>query len=144
MIHFSFPPLFVVKDGIHGLGVFVCEDIKKDTVLFQLKGPIIQNPTRTSIEIGKNKHIEDPIGAHINHNCTPNTKVQNKTQSFVSLRNIKKGEEITFDYNKNETTMASPFSCHCCGKEIKGRAKVVMSFSTLQILLNPPLAEGED
>ncbi len=115
------PPHFVLKKGIHGMGVFTTIDIKKGDILFQLTGEILDHPTRTSVEIGKDKHIEDEIGGHINHSCEPNTRVAKKIQSFVSLRNIRQGEEITFDYNENETELAVPFVCECCGKKVLGR-----------------------
>jgi SET domain-containing protein len=41
---------------------------------------------------------------------------------LVSTREIEEGEEITFDYNITESTLAHPFICNCCGKEIKGKS----------------------
>lgn len=127
MLYHQFPPHFVVKDGIHGAGVFVVADFKKGSVLFKMKGDIVQYPTRTSVQLGKNKHIEDRIAGHVNHSCTPNAKIDRKTQSFVCLRDIEKGEEIMFDYNSNEELLASPFTCECCGRLIAGKK---MSFPT--------------
>ena len=118
---FKFSPHFVIKPGKTAFGVFITKDVKKGQTLFKLKGPILETPTRTSVQIGKNKHIEDPLGAFINHSCTPTAKVNKKNQTFVSLKPIKAGEEITFDYNQNEDQMASPFICHCCGKKINGK-----------------------
>lgn len=116
-----FSSRLIFKNGIEGCGVFVTENIKKGQVIFKMKGEIIKHPTRTSVQIGKNEHIEDEIAGRVNHNCHPNAKVNRKTQSFVSLRNIKKGEEITFNYNDNEDLMATPFICHCCNKLIAGK-----------------------
>lgn len=116
----DFPPHLVVKKGIHGIGVFTSTAVKKGELLFKLSGEIVEAPTRTSVEIGKDKHIEDIIAGCINHSCTPNTKVDKTIPAFVSLRDIQKGEEITFDYNENESVMACPFKCECCGKKILG------------------------
>lgn len=121
MKHCFFPPHFVVKDGIHGVGVFTTTSVKSGETLFKLKGPIIENPTRTSVQIGKNKHIEDKLAGFMNHNCHPSAKVDRKTQSFVSLKDLKSGEEITFNYNKNEDFLANPFTCECCNKFICGK-----------------------
>ncbi|TAK74858.1 MAG: SET domain-containing protein [Gammaproteobacteria bacterium] len=118
-----FSPHFVIKDGIHGLGVFTTADIKKGKVLFKLKGTILDHPTRTSVQVGKYQHIEDIIGAHVNHCCQPNTKVYKRSHVFKSSRNIKKGEELTFDYSKNEASLAAPFRCECCGKKVTGQKK---------------------
>ncbi|RDI46029.1 SET domain-containing protein [Aquicella lusitana] len=116
-----FAPYFLVKKGIHGVGVFAAADIKKGEILRELTGEMLDHPTRTSIQIGKNKHIEDEMGGLINHSCQPTARIDKKNHSLVSIRNIRKGEEITFDYNENEEAMASPFVCQCCGKYIMGK-----------------------
>ncbi|HLB42403.1 MAG TPA: SET domain-containing protein [Gammaproteobacteria bacterium] len=115
------PPCFVVKNGIHGIGIFTTKNIKKGSVLFEMQGDILNHPTRTSVQIGKMIHIEDDIARRINHNCKPTAKVDRKTRSFISLQDIKKGEEITFNYNDNEDVLACPFVCACCYKKIAGR-----------------------
>lgn len=117
----SFPPHFVIKDGIHGLGVITTIPVKEGELLFKLEGEVINTPTRTSIQISENQHIESVIGSHINHSCFPTGKVDRATQSLISLRDIRQGEEITFDYHDNEDKMAAPFRCHCCGKKIVGK-----------------------
>jgi len=122
-----FPANFEVKVGIHGVGVFVKSDVKKGKILFKMKGKMLDHPTRTSVQVGKDQHIEDALAGHINHNCTPNAKVNRKTHYFISLRDIKKGEEITFDYNVNEDALASPFKCECCGNTVMGKKTVIPS-----------------
>lgn len=119
-----FKPMFMLQQGIQGEGVFTTVKIPKGKTLFEMSGNILDHPTRTSIEIGKNKHIEDDIGIHINHSCTPNAKVNRRKRTFVSLRAIEANEEITFDYNQNETCMAEPFVCKCCNKMIRGKADI--------------------
>jgi SET domain-containing protein len=96
----------------HGNSVFPGE------VLYYLKGPVESEPTRTSIQIGPNKHIEDIWGQYINHNCDPNIKIIDN--NLVTLKEINDGDDITFDYNVSEENMASPFVCNCCGKLING------------------------
>lgn len=122
MIEKRIPARFEVKVGIHGVGVFTKVDIKKGSVLFKLRGCIITQPTRTSVQLGKNRHVENVLAGHLNHNCHPNAKVNRKMHYFVSTRDIKKGEEITFNYNDNEEKMAAPFKCECCGRMIKGKS----------------------
>jgi len=124
MKHRSIPARFSIKTGIHGSGVFLTQNIKKGKTLFKMKGEILDKPTRTSVQIGKNKHIEDIIASRVNHSCTPNTKVCRQHKTFISLTDIKKGEEITFNYNKNEDSLASPFKCKCCGNKIMGKTNV--------------------
>jgi hypothetical protein len=112
---------FIIKEGIHGIGVFTTIAFKKGEVLFTMEGPLLDKPTRTSVQVGKNKHIEDITAGCINHSCTPNAIIDQKIQSFISIRDIHVGEEISFDYNQNEDILASPFVCACCGKEIFGK-----------------------
>ena len=51
----------------------------------------------------------------VNHSCEPNTHVKNSCD--VAVRNIKKGEEITSDYGKNNFVS---FICKCGGKNCRG------------------------
>lgn len=79
-----------------------------DTVL-QLSGPIVAQPTRESIELDHHVHIIDPQGSYVNHSSTPSTCVDRLNQCLQAVRDIAVGDEITFDYNQNETCMAAPF-----------------------------------
>ncbi len=112
-------PKLVVKSGINGMGLFTTVDIKKEVVILELNGYIINSPTQTSIQLAENSHVEHPVGSYINHNCNPNSTIDK--DFVVSLRNIQAGEEITFNYNDNEDKLAFPFECTCCGKKIFGR-----------------------
>lgn len=112
---------FVIKKGSAGRGVFTNQKVNKGTILFKMHGLVVNKPTQTSVQIGEDMHIEDALAGYVNHNCKPSARVDRATQSFVSTRDIEKGEEITFDYTQNEDQMASPFKCACCGKLIKGK-----------------------
>jgi SET domain-containing protein len=119
----AIPPQFEIKKGIHGVGVFAKSDIRRGTILFKLSGKIIDEPTRTSVQVGENKHVENILAGHMNHSCTPNAKVYKRLMALISLSDIKEGDEITFDYNDNEDVLAAPFICECCGKKICGKIK---------------------
>ena len=89
-----------------------------DTV-FSLKGNVVDRSTRTSIRIAKDKHIEDINGAFINHSCLPNTVIVNG--DVVATRHVAVGEELTFNYLKNEETpFSNPFVCFKCNTYIGG------------------------
>lgn len=120
----SIPSHLVIKDGIQGLGVFATADLKKGQVAFKLSGKIVDRPTRTSVQIGDHQHIEDHLAAFMNHSCMANTEVNKQDHTFICTRDIKQGEELTFDYHQNEDTLAAPFTCHCCGKKIIGKKMV--------------------
>lgn len=112
---------FDVRQGIQGSGVFAGEDFPANTVLFTLQGVVLNTPTRTSVQVGEHAHIEDRLGAYLNHACHPTAKIDWATRSVISLTVIGKGEEVTFDYRDNETHLAVPFVCRCCSKKITGK-----------------------
>ncbi|EKD71765.1 MAG: hypothetical protein ACD_46C00103G0006 [uncultured bacterium] len=114
-------PFFIIRSSSHGLGVFAIKDIKKGHVLFKMTGLIKEAPTRTSVQVGKHKHIEDRLAGFVNHSCHPTARIAKRAKSLISLRDVHKGDEVTFNYNKNEDKLAAPFKCDCCNKTICGR-----------------------
>jgi len=57
---------------------------------------------------------------YINHSCAPSCRIDG--MNVVTIKNIRVGEEITFDY-ASEGELASPFTCNCCGKYIDGKKR---------------------
>ena len=118
-------------------GLFANEFISKNKIVLYLEGNYFPKPSRTSIQVGKDKHIESYEGGFINHHCDSNAEIRihedfigrnlsNRTQpSLVALVVAKKdiwpGDEITFDYETTETELAEPFKCDCHGRWIRGR-----------------------
>ena len=76
-------------------------------IIHKLTGSISKTPSKISIEINKNKHITDKYGQYMNHSFSPNCKIENGY--IICLHNINENEELTFNYNDNETQMACPF-----------------------------------
>ena len=89
-------------------------------VIRKLIGKVQDSPTQTSIKIGEKQHIEDDFGAFINHSCNPNATILDG--HLIAIEKINLGEEITFDYIKNEDALAAPFVCNECHNEINGTA----------------------
>tara|TARA_R100000008_G_scaffold33829_2_gene19131 strand:- start:592 stop:942 length:351 start_codon:yes stop_codon:yes gene_type:complete len=101
-------------------GVYAMNPILKGEIVHDLLPSLAcEEPTRTSIQIGEGVHVEDRIGKYINHSCYPSCEI--KDAKVISLRDIETRQEITFDYNKSEDIIASPFKCNCCDKLITGR-----------------------
>ena len=94
-----------VKDNYNG--IYSTNTYKINDIVHTLDGPISNIPTRTSIEIGQNKHIEDDLGIYINHSFNPSCKIENGC--VVAVKKIDINHEITFNYNVSETSMATPF-----------------------------------
>jgi len=111
----------VIKNGIEGHGVFAIEPINNNTIIFKMHGDFIDHPTQTSVQVGAKIHIEDSLAGLLNHSCTPSAKIDRQRHAVVSVHEIKKNEEITFNYSTNEDKLAVPFICRCCGKMISGK-----------------------
>jgi len=125
-----------IKENAKGL--FAKQSIEKGNIIAYLKGKTFSKPTRTSVQI-KDKHIEDLEGGYMNHHCDPSAEIRihddfigrnphnQNLPSLVALvvasRDIKKGDEITFDYETTESELSHPFNCDCHGKFIKGRGR---------------------
>ena len=105
-----------------------------ETVL-RLAGNIIAEPTRYTLQLGEDQHIEPPLVSETplpsetedslwrftNHSSRgANTYV--KGRAFVAREPIAEGDEITFDYNTTEYDMAAPFPCWETGSMVRGYA----------------------
>jgi hypothetical protein len=100
-------------------GVYAGCAYEEGLVIYSLSGRLVlESPTRTSIRIKDGIHVEDEVGSYINHSCDPSAKIDGV--HVVALRDIKVGEEITFNYIENEDLLASPFKCNVCDLMIEG------------------------
>lgn len=88
-------------------------------LIFTLSGIILSYPTRTSIEIYPGLHIEDNNGKYMNHSFEPTCQIDR--DRVVAIKHINCGEELTFDYNSNETNLACPFVDNKTNQLVKGK-----------------------
>ncbi len=106
--------IYVKESQIEGKGVFAKKNFKKGETVFILKGKIHRlKPNQIErvdehpnwVGIDKATWI-DPKGnfQYINHSCNPSMGIKGRV-SFVALRNIKKGDELTFDYSITEENL---------------------------------------
>lgn len=94
-----------------GKGVFACKDFKKGQIVAVAKGKIIkidpkkEDPVEGDYIMGIDKNtwieINDGLIQYLNHSCDPNLGIKGRV-TFVALRNIKKDEELNFDYSITE------------------------------------------
>lgn len=92
---------------VEGKALFSEKKYTKDSIIFTLSGEISDKPTKYSIEISENVHIIDKLGIFMNHSFKPSTKIDG--YNVIALYDIFPGDELHFNYNENETKMASPF-----------------------------------
>jgi len=119
-----------------GVGVFATRNVKKGESISIFEGP----PVVINSFKGIPKEVQDllyPIGINqyliakeptvrINHSCDPNAGLKDEV-TLIAMRNIKKDEEVTFDYS---TVTADEWELHCsCGA--KSCRKVIRKYSDL-------------
>lgn len=128
--------LKVIDSKLGGKGSFTARDIKKGEVIKILSGERVSFGEITKrVKLGQEK-VDDPLqigdetyldlddsSRLINHSCDPNAGIRKERELFA-LRDIRKGEEVTFDYS---TTVGREsgwwyMDCHCksanCRKRI--------------------------
>ena len=88
-------------------GLFATKKYTKDERVHTLIGEIYDKPTRETIRIGYDRHIYDNYGIFINHSFNPNIYII--YSEIFALQDINIGDELVFNYNENEGTMANPF-----------------------------------
>src|SRR6185437_2021978 len=96
-----------------GFGLFATRPIKKRTRIMEYVGPILDYETaqraenrgnRYLFEVSKHRTIDGTprynVARYANHSCNPNAEpIVWRGRVFIkSLRNIKPGEEIVYDY----------------------------------------------
>lgn len=123
---------YLAQSKISGRGIFTNEDVKKGKIVCIMKGKrwhlihtskkdAMSNPNM--VGLGKDLWIDPtlPISS-MNHSCDPNLGTKG-TVTFVALRDIKKDEELTFDYSTSEDGLWT-IKCKCksknCRKIVRG------------------------
>ncbi len=105
---------FLIKKSKTGKGLFAARNIKKVEKLFSIDLTKQKSYSRKEMAELNSDHC-DYVGrgryvisfhpySYINHSCSPNILVKHITiakSDFYALRDIKKGEELTYDYGAN-------------------------------------------
>ncbi len=95
-----------------GKGLFAEEPIKKGARIIEYTGKVVSEDDKRLdwgkyfFEVGKNTvidgNIKSNLARYINHSCVPNCEADGpEGKVYISaLRNIKEGEELTYDYGE--------------------------------------------
>ncbi|HSF88314.1 MAG TPA: SET domain-containing protein-lysine N-methyltransferase [Saprospiraceae bacterium] len=139
-------PYHVVRNSkIHGRGVFAARPIRKDIRILEYTGPIISEKEADKVgistdkdghshtmlfQVSKKRVINGNEGGdarYVNHGCDPNCETeQDGDQIFIkSLRAIKKGEELVYDYHlqvpgKITEKVKKEYACFCGSPKCRG------------------------
>ena len=142
--------LEVKKSSISGNGAFANKPIKKGERICFMKGKLCTLNEMSILVDDDKEEGSDPLGVDdemyidldelyrsINHSCNPNAFLRVKNE-LVALRDIDKGEEITYDYsttmndNKEEIEKTGgelwTTPCNCGSKNCR---KIIDQFKTL-------------
>src|SRR6185295_9104792 len=101
-----------VHRGVSGKGLFAKEPIPKGACLIEYTGEPVPKELQKTLggsylfETGRGKMINGNVKSntarYINHSCKPNCEADGPSGRvfILSLRKIKAGEEITYDYGE--------------------------------------------
>ncbi len=104
--------------------VLAAVDVPAGGVVLRLDGDVVDRPSRYSVQLGADRHLDVHEGVDpdaeparyawrfLNHSCEPNGVLHERL--LIAPRAIRRGDEVTFDYETNEWDMHEPFAC-CCG-----------------------------
>lgn len=124
------------NNSLNKIGYFAIEEIKKGETIFIKGGHLLTRNELFSSSVinsyfpisdeyflaARSKDEEENIKLYINHSCNPNCGIKGEI-TFVAMRDIKAGEEITIDYAFIDNEEYS-FECTCgsnnCRKIITG------------------------
>lgn len=143
-------PYKVKKSKISGKGVCALKDIKKGQTICVLEGDVrsldeiikmanegTEHPSDPLL-VGNEKYLDlNEVSRTFNHSCDPNAYVKGRNK-LTALKDIKKGEEMTFDYSTtmddNEEKIKKAgrvvWTCKCNCKSFKCRG-IINQFKTL-------------
>ena len=128
----------VKKSNIDNRGVYAAKNIKAEKIIIYYKGKIItKKETERNLKYDNDKAIylfnlnsrydldgdfEYNDARLINHSCNPNCEVAGKGLKLwiFALRNIKKNEELSYDYGFGYDEDFKQFPCRCGAKNCCG------------------------
>ncbi len=136
----------IKKSNIDNKGLIAAKDIKKGTKIIEYKGKLIskkeseENPKFDNekriylFEINKRYDLDGDFRFNsarlINHSCNPNCEVTGKGLKLwvESTKDIKKGEELSYDYgfSFDEDFKNYPCRCNssnCCGYIVRQESR---------------------
>jgi hypothetical protein len=124
---------YVLKRALSGLGLFAVAPFKKGEFVIEYVGEMLdekelekRNSNKYFFEIDKNCTVDgsgrENVARYFNHPCRPNCEVRiySKRIRIWTIRKIKPGEELTYDYGKeyfNEYINSHGCKCASCRKK---------------------------
>jgi uncharacterized protein len=112
-----------------GLGLFATEPIKKRAFIVEYKGRKLTTEQADILEARGNRYLYEinsrwtidgttrkNLGRYANHSCRPNAESHSIGHTVIirAIKNIKPGDEITYDYGSDYyKNVITPSGCKC-------------------------------
>lgn len=136
----------VVKDtGRYGKGVYARENIRKGQVIYVLGGKrmtlgelvskVLSGKERIDdpFQIGRRTYIDlDEFSRTFNHSCDPVGGLRKNSELFA-LRDIKRGEQITYDYSTTVAPTDWDMRCRCGSRKCRHTIGDISSIPKAQL-----------
>ena len=141
----SLPKIERKKSKLHGFGVFALETINKNKRIIDYAGELIRNDAAceeredrylaegciwvfsVNRAWSRDANVGGNIARFINHSCTPNCwfEVVDRTIWIRAGRTIKRGEELTYDYQliveeRYTPALKKMYACGCGSRRCRG------------------------
>lgn len=130
------PKVKVRRTKKFGKGVFAIKDIRKGEVIAEFDGEIYDDDFEPwtndlynhTIQFGRTLWRDSKgVARLINHSCDPNCGIRSLFK-VVAMRAIKKGEQITWDYEMTEKNPTWRMRCKCGAAECR---KIIGNYSNM-------------
>ena len=120
-----------------GQGLFTAVAVPAGGTVLVLDGVIRPKPDRYSIQVDVASHLHPRPEAlaegeaspapwwFLNHCCRPTVRIEGLR--VVAVHDLAAGEQLRFDYDTTEWSLAEPFRCgcgHCGGRTVGGYARL--------------------
>jgi hypothetical protein len=106
--------------------LFAIKPFRADEKIIEfLAKDVHSQPNYLTVQISENEHIEllPECLECANHSCDPNCFFDTTRMELVTIKPIRKGEEMMFFYPSAEWDMDQPFQCNCGSEHCIGTIK---------------------
>lgn len=126
----------ITKRTRNGKGVFTKRNLIKGEKIIKFAGKIFRRNELPSpydlvddhyVQIGRNLYMgpSGKLDDFFNHSCNPNSglRINNKIVWLIAIKNIKKGEEIFWDYSTTMNEDDWELNCKCKSKNCRKKIR---------------------
>jgi hypothetical protein len=119
-----------------GKAVFANKNFKKDEEIIEFRGKLLKRRNLPKlvkpeddryIQVGKDEYLgpSKSYDDFFNHSCNPNSgiKIIKRKVVLITIKNIKRGKEITWDYSTTMDEDEWEMDCLCNEKNCRKRIK---------------------